>query len=173
MQIVDLTPDQDDRIRQCANLMVEGFGDHWPNYVPDLATATKEVHDTFGDEWISRVAVDGEAVLGFIGGNRQYNGYVWELHPLVVHAEHRGRGIGRALVADLEELVRARGATTLWLGSDDEALMTSAGGRSWKFTRDPNGHRLRDGTLADIAPTVLELLGLPVPEEMSGRTLLV
>jgi len=32
---------------------------------------------------------------------------------------------------------------------------------------------LRDGSLADLAPTVLELMGLPVPAEMSGRSLIV
>ncbi len=33
--------------------------------------------------------------------------------------------------------------------------------------------RLNDGRLADIAPTILELLGLPKPREMTGRSLLV
>jgi 2,3-bisphosphoglycerate-independent phosphoglycerate mutase len=42
----------------------------------------------------------------------------------------------------------------------------------WWVTRDPGGRRLRDGTLADLAPTVLELLGLPIPDEMTGRSLL-
>jgi 2,3-bisphosphoglycerate-independent phosphoglycerate mutase len=31
--------------------------------------------------------------------------------------------------------------------------------------------RLRDGILADVAPTILHLLGLPQPKEMTGRTL--
>ena len=31
---------------------------------------------------------------------------------------------------------------------------------------------LRDGGLADLAPTVLELMELPIPEEMSGRSLI-
>lgn len=43
----------------------------------------------------------------------------------------------------------------------------------WWVTRDPAGRRLRDGTLADLAPTILELLGLPIPEAMTGRSLLV
>jgi 2,3-bisphosphoglycerate-independent phosphoglycerate mutase len=38
---------------------------------------------------------------------------------------------------------------------------------------DAIGHRLRDGSLADLAPTVLELMGLPQPEEMTGRSLIV
>jgi len=30
-----------------------------------------------------------------------------------------------------------------------------------------------DGVLADIAPTMLDMLGLPKPEEMSGKSLLI
>jgi 2,3-bisphosphoglycerate-independent phosphoglycerate mutase len=33
------------------------------------------------------------------------------------------------------------------------------------------GRKLRDGILADIAPTLLELIGLPQPAEMTGRSL--
>jgi len=39
-------------------------------------------------------------------------------------------------------------------------------------TRDAGRRRLANGGLADLAPTVLELLGLPQPAEMSGRSLL-
>ena len=31
---------------------------------------------------------------------------------------------------------------------------------------------LRDGKLADLAPTLLDLMGLPQPEEMTGASLL-
>lgn len=34
------------------------------------------------------------------------------------------------------------------------------------------GWRLRPGTLADVAPTLLQLLGLPKPEEMDGQSLI-
>ena len=71
---------------------------------------------------------DDNAVLGWIGGIKQYNGHVWELHPLVVRADHRRQGIGRALVADLEKRVRSRGGLTIWLGTDDESQMTSLAG---------------------------------------------
>ena len=36
----------------------------------------------------------------------------------------------------------------------------------------PGGARLRDGGLADVAPTMLELLGLDRPDSMTGRSLL-
>jgi 2,3-bisphosphoglycerate-independent phosphoglycerate mutase len=41
------------------------------------------------------------------------------------------------------------------------------------LAKDFGGRRLRDGGLSDLAPTVLELLGLPIPEEMTGRSLIV
>ena len=37
----------------------------------------------------------------------------------------------------------------------------------------PEGAALRDGRLADVAPTLLALLGLPQPDEMTGRSLLL
>jgi 2,3-bisphosphoglycerate-independent phosphoglycerate mutase len=43
----------------------------------------------------------------------------------------------------------------------------------WWVTRDTAGRRLRDGGLADVAPTVLALLAIPAPPEMTGRSLLV
>ncbi len=41
------------------------------------------------------------------------------------------------------------------------------------ITRNAEGRLLRDGTLADLAPTVLDLLGIEAPEEMTGRSLIV
>src|SRR5262245_58469420 len=43
----------------------------------------------------------------------------------------------------------------------------------WWVTRHARGRRLRDGGLADVAPTLLELLGLPAPAEMTGHSLIV
>jgi 2,3-bisphosphoglycerate-independent phosphoglycerate mutase len=38
--------------------------------------------------------------------------------------------------------------------------------------RHHSGRRLRDGGLSDLAPTVLELMGLPIPAAMTGRSLI-
>ena len=35
------------------------------------------------------------------------------------------------------------------------------------------GTELRPGRLADIAPTILDVMGLACPEEMDGKTLIV
>ena len=75
------------------------------------------------------MALDEEGNLsGIIGGIPQYDGHVWELHPLAVQPAIHGQGIGRALVEDFEEQVRSRGGLTITLGSDDEDNMTSLSG---------------------------------------------
>ena len=128
MRIVDLLPD-DSLLHQCAALLVDGFSGHWPAAWPNLAAALTEVRECLEPGWIARVAVDeAGAALGWIGGRPNYGGHVWELHPLVVRPDRQGRGIGRALVADLEAQMAGRGGLTLWLGSDDEDDMTSLAG---------------------------------------------
>lgn len=129
MEIVDLRPQDPTAVRQAAALLVEGFREHWPRAWPDLDTALNEVRDSFGEDRIARAAVAADgSILGWIGGAPQYDGNVWELHPLVVDPRHQRQGIGRALVGDLEEQVRRRGGLTLWLGTDDEDAMTSLSG---------------------------------------------
>jgi aminoglycoside 6'-N-acetyltransferase I len=128
-RIIDLRPEDGERVGQAAALLVEAFKEHWPGAWPDLDAALVEVHESFGPDRISRVAVDESGrVLGWVGGIRQYDGHVWELHPLAVSPACRGRGVGRALVADLEAQVAGRGALTLWVGTDDEDGQTSLAG---------------------------------------------
>jgi 2,3-bisphosphoglycerate-independent phosphoglycerate mutase len=42
----------------------------------------------------------------------------------------------------------------------------------WWIAKDSEGRTLRDGSLADLAPTVLDLLKIPVPDEMTGHSLI-
>lgn len=131
MHIIDLLPGDEKAIQQVAALLVEGFKEHWPNAWPTIDAALDEVRASFGEERVSRVAVDQNGtVLGWIGGIRSdgYDGHVWELHPLVVRPDRQREGVGRALVTDLEARVRERGCTTLMLGTDDEDGMTTLAG---------------------------------------------
>ena len=129
MHIVDLRANNEAAIHQVAMLLVEDFATDFPGSWPDLQSALEEVRASFAAGRISRIAqaADG-TVLGWIGGISQYDGYVWELHPLVVRVSHRGQGIGRALVADLEERVKERGGLTIMLGSDDIFDQTTLSG---------------------------------------------
>jgi aminoglycoside 6'-N-acetyltransferase I len=129
MLIVDLVSTNESAIQQVAALLVEGFARNWPDAWPHMESALEEVRESFGTDRISRIAVNEDGtVLGWIGGISQYRGRVWELHPLVVRASQQGKGIGRALVADLEASVKERGGLTITLGTDDANYQTSLSG---------------------------------------------
>jgi len=90
-----------------------------------------------------------------------------------------------ACLERIEEQVLARGGTLLVTsdhgnceqmvdpetGEPHTAHTTNPVPVCW-ITRDAGGRRLRDGSLADVAPTVLELLRMEPPPEMTGRSLL-
>ncbi|MGI6083715.1 MAG: GNAT family N-acetyltransferase, partial [Limnochordia bacterium] len=128
MRIIDLVASQETYVNQAAEILWQSFHGRslaWPT----MCAARREVLDSLAPERVSRVMVhDTQGVVGWIGAIPQYDGHVWELHPLVVAKPWRRRGIGRALVSDLETIVAGRGALTLWLGSDDENYETTLGG---------------------------------------------
>jgi aminoglycoside 6'-N-acetyltransferase I len=129
MQIADLDPADEHMLHALATLLLEGFRDIAPTAWPDLESARAEVREALAPERLNRVAIgDNGDVLGWIGGISQYGGRVWEVHPLVVAGAFQRRGIGRALVADLEARAGARGGLTLLVGTDDETGQTSLSG---------------------------------------------
>jgi aminoglycoside 6'-N-acetyltransferase I len=126
MKIITLTKEDKHLIQQAAQLLVDAFVEHWPEAWPSLNEGLQEVHEMLEAERICRAAIDdGGKLIGVIGGIPEYDGHVWELHPLAVQPNMQGGGVGRILVEDLEEQVRARGGLTVTLGSDDEDDMTS------------------------------------------------
>ena len=126
MKIITLTKENDALVQQAAQLLVDAFREHWADAWPSLEDGLEEVHEMLETERICRAAIgDEKKLLGIIGGIPQYDGLVWELHPLAVQPELQGRGIGKLLVEDFEEQVRGRGGLTITLGSDDEDNMTS------------------------------------------------
>ncbi len=126
MQIIDLTSDNEKAIQQCAELLYKSFQDTAPEAWPTIGDALEEVRDSLAEDRISRIALDdNENVMGWIGGIETYSGHAWELHPLVVRESLRGKGIGSALVQELETIAKANGAITLYFGTDDEDGRTS------------------------------------------------
>ncbi|MBE0430044.1 MAG: GNAT family N-acetyltransferase [Thermoleophilia bacterium] len=131
-RIIELKPDDETAVLQTAEILLEAFGGRAPEW-PDIDSTLKYVRGSLAQtdpERINLVAVAGDGrVLGYAGGTNEGNGgFLWELDPLVVIADSRRLGIGRTLVEEVEERIRARGALTLWLGTDDWANLTSLGG---------------------------------------------
>ncbi len=120
-----LRNDDTDAIDQAATLLIEAF----PHWKPTMESARNEVMQALETDRICLVARADDQILGWIGAIPEYS-HAWELHPLVVREDVRRKGVGRALVAALEERVRAAGALTLYLGTDDDGPTpgTSAGG---------------------------------------------
>lgn len=126
LQIVTLNSENSTAIHQCAALLFEGFKEHWPDAWPTLEEALGEAQGMLVAERICRIAIDQKGdVVGWIGGIPEYDGNVWELHPLVVKPELQQQGIGRMLVCDFEKQVEQRGGLSIRVGSDDEDGMTT------------------------------------------------
>jgi len=122
MPIVDLAEQPPEILEDAASLLVVAFDS--PHGWPGIELARDEVASVLRDGF-ARAMLDGQRLLGWVGGLPEYGGRVWELHPMVVRAEHRRKGIGRALTAAFENEARRRGALTATLGTDDDSAMTS------------------------------------------------
>ena len=118
-------PTRASHLADMAELLTLGFVE-WGSW-QEPREAEEEVAHVLA-EGFARVHLEDDRVLGWVGGLPEYHGNVWELHPIVVRAEARGRGIGRGLVAAFEDEARARGGYTATLGSDDVGGMTTLHG---------------------------------------------
>jgi aminoglycoside 6'-N-acetyltransferase I len=123
--IDDLRHDDQSGVEQAASMLVEAF----PHWLPTIEEARAEVAEALLPNRICLAARAGEEVLGWVGCIPEYS-HAWELHPLVVRTDARGKGVGRALVAALEDRVSTLGVLTLYLGTDDDRDVpgTTAGG---------------------------------------------
>jgi 2,3-bisphosphoglycerate-independent phosphoglycerate mutase len=106
-------------------------------------------------------------------------GHTGILPAAIAACEAVDRGLGRALAA----LERAGGAMIVTADHGNCELMVDpvTGGPHTAHTTNPvpvilvggpPGARLRNGRLADLAPTLLALMGLPQPPEMTGESLI-
>ncbi|WP_373355119.1 2,3-bisphosphoglycerate-independent phosphoglycerate mutase [Pseudoroseicyclus sp. CXY001] len=106
-------------------------------------------------------------------------GHTGDLNAAIRACEAVDEGIGKVVAA----LTRAGGAMVITADHGNCEVMVDpvTGGAHTAHTVNPvnvavfgapEGARLVNGRLSDLAPTVLELMGLPQPEEMTGRSLL-
>ncbi|MDP5308557.1 2,3-bisphosphoglycerate-independent phosphoglycerate mutase [Paracoccus spongiarum] len=107
-------------------------------------------------------------------------GHTGSLPAAMRACEAVDEGLGRMI----EALDRAGGAAVIIAdhGNCETMRDPDSGGPHTAHTTNPvpvivyggpAGAHLRDGRLADVAPTVLELMGLEQPAEMTGRSLIV
>ncbi len=123
LTILRLLPHHSGRIRSAARLLRDGFP---ANAVYRTPEGSQEEVDEVLSEGIAFCAMRGGRVLGWIGALPAYDDHVWEMHPLVVAPAAQRQGIGRALVAHLEDAARSAGVMTIMLGTDDEDERTTA-----------------------------------------------
>jgi 2,3-bisphosphoglycerate-independent phosphoglycerate mutase len=106
-------------------------------------------------------------------------GHTGDLQAAIKACEAVDNGLGLALAA----LEKAGGAmiVTADHGNCETMVDPVTGGPHTAHTTNlvpvilyggSVGTRLRDGRLSDLAPTVLQLMGLPLPDEMTGKTLI-
>lgn len=107
-------------------------------------------------------------------------GHTGSLPAAIAACEEIDRDLGRVLAA----LEKAGGAMLLTAdhGNCETMIDPETGGPHTAHTTNPvpvaliggppGVRRLRKGRLADIAPTLLDLMQLPVPPEMTGKTLI-
>jgi aminoglycoside 6'-N-acetyltransferase I len=114
-------------VAQVARISQAAFS-HIP-YCDTFAEARQEVQEALEPGKICLVARNEQGeIMGWIGGQHSYS-QVWELHPLAVAPQFQRCGVGRALVAALEERIAAAGGYTVQLGTDDEFGGTNLYGR--------------------------------------------
>ncbi|MEQ8366892.1 MAG: alkaline phosphatase family protein, partial [Roseicyclus sp.] len=106
-------------------------------------------------------------------------GHTGDLGAAIKACEAVDQGLGRALDA-----LAAAGGTMIVTadhGNCETMIDPVTGGPHTAHTLNPvpvilvggpKGAALRDGRLSDLAPSVLELMGLPQPSEMTGKSLL-
>jgi 2,3-bisphosphoglycerate-independent phosphoglycerate mutase len=106
-------------------------------------------------------------------------GHTGDLQAAIKACEAVDAGLG----AVIEALIQAGGAmiVTADHGNCEMMLDPQTGGPHTAHTVNPvpvalvggpAGVQLRDGRLSDVAPTLLHLMGLPKPPEMTGETLI-
>jgi aminoglycoside 6'-N-acetyltransferase I len=127
-RIGDLGSKNTDWIQQTAQIAFEASQSISKIWLPTVEAAIEEVHESLERDGISRVLVDGNRVVAWIGAFRQFSGRVVEIHPLIVARANQGNGLSRQMVRHVEVWARKQGALTLLVGTSDETKATSLSG---------------------------------------------
>ncbi len=148
---------------------------------PKVATYDLQPEMSSGEvtEAFVKAIGDGYDMIVTNYANPDMVGHTGDLDAAIKACESVDRGLGQVLTA----LKAAGGAmiVTADHGNCETMIDPETGGAHTAHTLNPvpvalvggpDGATLRDGRLADLAPTILDLMGLELPPEMTGRTLI-
>ncbi|QZZ23327.1 2,3-bisphosphoglycerate-independent phosphoglycerate mutase [Leptothermofonsia sichuanensis E412] len=171
----------------------EPFAGEDRELVPSPAVATYDREPAMSAEKVTDgvIAAIEKRIYSFIVinyANPDMVGHTGKIEPTIQALETVDRCLGRLL----ESVIQAGGTTIIIADHGNAELMWDDQGNPWTaHTTNPvpfilvegegrkiPGHgtdvALRaDGRLADIAPTVLDILRLPIPPEMTGRSMIL
>jgi 2,3-bisphosphoglycerate-independent phosphoglycerate mutase len=149
---------------------------------PNVATYDLQPEMSAGEvtEAFVRAIEDGYDLIVTNYANPDMVGHTGDLGAAIKACEAVDTGLGQVLAA----LEKAGGAmiVTADHGNCETMIDPETGGPHTAHTLNPvpvalvggpKGTGLRDGRLADLAPTILDLMGLDLPPEMTGRSLIV
>ncbi|MCB2127959.1 MAG: 2,3-bisphosphoglycerate-independent phosphoglycerate mutase [Rhodobacteraceae bacterium] len=134
--------------------------------------------DEVSDQFVAAIG-KGYDLIVVNYANPDMVGHTGDLKAAIAAVESVDRGLGRVITA----LEAAGGAmiVTADHGNCEVMIDPVTGGPHTAHTTNPvpvvlvggpAGARLRNGRLADLAPSLLELMGLPLPPEMTGQSLI-
>jgi 2,3-bisphosphoglycerate-independent phosphoglycerate mutase len=150
---------------------------------PSPQVATYDLQPEMSAEEVTRELVAaigrGYDLIVVNYANPDMVGHTGDLAAAIAACEAVDRGLGAALAA----LDASGGAMVVTAdhGNCETMIDPVSGGPHTAHTTNPvpvvlvggpPGTRLRDGRLADLAPTLLALMGLPQPPEMTGQSLI-
>ncbi|MEX0310823.1 MAG: 2,3-bisphosphoglycerate-independent phosphoglycerate mutase [Tateyamaria sp.] len=148
---------------------------------PDVATYDLQPEMSAGevtDHFVAAIEAGYDLIVTNYA-NPDMVGHTGDLKAAIKACEAVDSGLGRVLAA----LAAAGGAmiVTADHGNCETMIDPETGAPHTAHTTNlvpvamvggPDGAELRDGRLADLAPPVLELMGLPKPDEMTGASLI-
>ena len=158
----------------------EGEDRHMPKS-PKVATYDLQPEMSSGEVTDAFVAAirDGYDLIVTNYANPDMVGHTGDLDAAIAACEAVDRGLG--LVREALEAVGGAMIVTADHGNCETMIDPETGGPHTAHTTNPvpvavvgapEGSRLADGRLADLAPTVLHLMGIEQPPQMTGRSLL-
>lgn len=149
---------------------------------PKVATYDQKPEMSAGEvteKFLEQLSLDKFGVIIMNYANPDMVGHTGDMSAAIAALETVDRCLGRLVRAVLEKngivLITADHGNADEMKDGEGHTMTAHSTNPVPFiliNRDTAGITLRDGSLQDIAPTILRLLRIPKPEEMTGDTLI-